>query len=119
MLTLDCGNDTVPIFDQLFEKFARPVQLQFITLEGLSEVWTVLVALTELQRRVPHLRDELLSHNRRWKLWKHAASAFLWNTAHFSSAEETMNSLLLTGAQTMVSGGACGCRWRAAEGREQ
>lgn len=64
MLTLDCSNNTVAIFDQLFEEFARPLQLQFITLEGFSEVWAVLVAVTELQRRVPHLLDELLPDNR-------------------------------------------------------
>lgn len=48
MLTFDCINYTVAIFYQLFQEFARPVQLEFIALERLSEVRTVLVAVTKL-----------------------------------------------------------------------
>lgn len=55
MLTLDCIDYTVAIFNQLFEKFACPLQLHFITLESLPEVRTVQIAIAKLQRRVPHL----------------------------------------------------------------
>lgn len=55
MLTLDCSDYTVAIFNQLFEKFACPLQLHFITLESLPEVRTVQIAIAKLQRRVPHL----------------------------------------------------------------
>lgn len=54
-LTLDCVDDTVAIFYQLFEEFTRPFQLDFIWFESLSEVWTVQIAIAELQRRLPHL----------------------------------------------------------------
>lgn len=54
-LTLDGVDDTVAVFYQLFEEFARPLQLHFIRFESLSEVWTVQIAIAELQRRMPHL----------------------------------------------------------------
>lgn len=54
-LTLDCVDDTVAIFYQLFEEFTRPLQLYFVRFESLSEVWTVQIAIAELQRRMPHL----------------------------------------------------------------
>lgn len=55
MLTLDCTDHTVAIFDQLLEEFAGPLQFHFITLEGIPESRTVLVTITELQGRVPHV----------------------------------------------------------------
>lgn len=64
LLTLNCSDNTVAIFYQLLEKFAGPLQLQFITLESLSELRTVQIAVTEFQRRMPHLLDELVLDNR-------------------------------------------------------
>lgn len=55
MLTLDCTYHVVAIFDELLEEFAAPLQLHFITLEGLAESRTVLIAIAELQRRMPHV----------------------------------------------------------------
>lgn len=54
-LTFDCIDHTVAIFYQLFKELARPVQLQLVTFQGLSEVRTVQIAIAELQRRMPHL----------------------------------------------------------------
>lgn len=48
MLTLDRIDHTVAIFDQIFEEFAGPLQLHFITLEGLPEARTVQIAIAEL-----------------------------------------------------------------------
>lgn len=55
MLTLDGTYHAVAIFDQLLEEFAGPLQLHFITLEGLPESRTVLIAVAELQGRMPHV----------------------------------------------------------------
>lgn len=63
MLTLDCSDYAVSIFYQLFQEFAGPVQLQLITLESLSEVRTVQIALAELQR-MPHVPHSWLSHTK-------------------------------------------------------
>lgn len=54
MLTLDCTDYTVAIFYHIFEKFARPVQLQLVTFKCLSELRTVQIAVAELKRRMPH-----------------------------------------------------------------
>ena len=97
MLTLDCSDYTVAIFYQLFEKFAGSLQLYFITLESLSEFRTVQIALTELQRRMPHLLDDWLLDNRDtgFVLVSHAAYARLQHTGHFcctlSSVERRRN----------------------------
>lgn len=55
MLTLDGTYHAVAIFDQLLQEFAGPLQLHFITLEGLPESRTVLIAVAELQGRMPHV----------------------------------------------------------------
>lgn len=92
MLTPDCSDYTVAIFYQLFEKFACPLQLQLITLESLSEVRTVQIAVTKLQRRVPHLQHKRVLDNRNTEsgLGSHAAYAGLAHTAHCCSVEATL-----------------------------
>lgn len=85
-LTLDCIDDTVAIFYQLFEEFTRPLQLYFIWFESLSEVWTVQIAIAELQRRMSHLLTSLWGdfHSRNNVFWvSHAADARLPQNIHF------------------------------------
>lgn len=101
MLTFDSSDHTVAIFDQLFEELAGPLQLHFIALESLSELRTVQIAVAELQRRMPHLLDSWLSHNRNTELVlvSHAASCtFVYrtlpHTAHSCSVEATPHSRL-------------------------
>lgn len=121
MLTSDCSDYTVAIFYQLFEKFARPLQLQFITLESLSEVRTVQIAVTKLQRRMPHLLNNWVLDNRNTELvlLSHAPYAGLSHTAHCCSVEATPHSHLFRGAETMVSVGACGSRWSSLKRSKQ
>jgi len=94
-LTSDRCDYTVAVFYQLFEEFARPLQLQFITLESLPEVRAVQIAGAKLQRRMPHLLGDILIQT----IYKEtpglvlvslAASARLPRTGHSCSAEETL-----------------------------
>lgn len=55
MLTLDCSDHTIPVFDHFFEEFVCLLQLQLVALESLSEIRTVHIAVAELQRRMNHL----------------------------------------------------------------
>lgn len=57
-LTSDRADHCVSIFDQVLQELAGSLQLQLVTLESLSEVRTVQVAVAELQSRMPHLLDE-------------------------------------------------------------
>lgn len=61
ILTFNCSDYTVAIFHQLFEELVRPLELQFIAFESLSEVGTVHIAVTELKRRMSHLQDHWAS----------------------------------------------------------
>lgn len=114
VLTFDCTDDTVAIFDQLFEKFTCSVQLHFITLESLPEVRTVQIAVAEFQRRVTHGADGLTSHTgggETQKTHTHAAWAWLGLSAHFCSVTPLhvrLHSHLLRIVQTVLSVGACG-----------
>lgn len=113
MLTFDCIDHTVAIFDQLFEEFAGPLQLHFITLEGLSEIRTVQIAVAKLQGRMPHLLLLAFTHNRSsgLVLQSHAAYARLPHAAHSSSSG--------SGSGSVGSVGACGLNpeQRRASGR--
>ncbi len=90
-VTFDCSDDTVAIFYQLFEEFACPLQLHFITLKSLSEVGTVQIAVAELQRRMPHLLNHWVSNNRNTGFVKvsHAAYARLSHATHSCSILHT------------------------------
>ena len=115
MLTSDRSDHTVAIFYQLFEEFAGPLQLHLIRLESLPEVRTVQIAVAELQRRMPHLLGPLgfQTIEAVSEFWgSHAAYAPLPLSSH-------RGSHLSTGAETMVSVGACGGCCSAVRCREQ
>lgn len=86
--TFDCIDDTVAIFYQLFEEFTRPLQLYFIWFESLSEVWTVQIAIAELQGRMSHLLTTFwgVFHSRNSVSWvSHAAETQLPHNIHLCS----------------------------------
>lgn len=61
-LTSHCANKSVAIFDHVFDEFIGPLQLLLITLEPLSEIRAIQVAVAELQRWMSHGSD-----GRGWK----------------------------------------------------
>lgn len=97
-LTLDCIDYTVTIFDQLFQGFACPLQLQLITLQSLSEVRTVQIAVTELQGRMPHLLSDWVQNNGNCEF------------VLVSSPNAHCSLLLSRSPHSHLSVGACGSR---------
>lgn len=98
MLTLDRIDHTVAIFDQLFEEFAGPLQLHFITLEGLPEARTVQIAITELQGRMPHVSKQhprvcIHGRNSGRVVASHAADARLPHAVHRRSQLRRLHTL--------------------------
>lgn len=99
MLTLDRIDHTVAIFDQLFEEFAGPLQLHFITLEGLPEARTVQIAIAELQGRMPHVSKQhprvcIHGRNSGRVVASHAADARLPHAAHHRSQLRRLHTLV-------------------------
>lgn len=99
MLTLDRSDHTVAIFDQLFEEFAGPLQLHFITLEGLPEARTVQIAIAELQGRMPHVSKQhprvcIHGRNSGRVVASHAANARLPHAAHRRSQLRRLHTLV-------------------------
>lgn len=99
MLTLDRIDHTVAIFDQLFKEFAGPLQLHFITLEGLPEARTVQIAIAELQGRMPHVSKQhpracIHGRNSRRVVASHAADGRLPHAAHRRSQLRRLHTLV-------------------------
>ena len=59
LLTLKRRDEHIPIFDQIFDELIRPLQLEFMAFQALSEIRTIQERITEFQSRESHLTESV------------------------------------------------------------